>query len=284
MNLLLLAVFAGFYIIPLNTLIQSSSKKKEVSRIISFNNIVNAIVIILSSVFLILLYSLNLTPPNIFFILALLNLSVAFFICKTIPEFFLRFVAWILTHMIYKFKVKGEEFLPEKGPALLVCNHITYVDWLFIATASQRPVRFVMNHKIFKLPFINFIFKMGKVIPIAKRKENPEILEKAFLKMKEELQKGHLVCVFPEGRLTRDGNMDQFRSGVERLIKEYPVPVIPMALSGLWESLFSQNPLSLIKRFPGRLWKKVTLNLGKAISPEEVTASFLEKKVNELRL
>ncbi len=281
-NLFLLSIFAGFYIIPLNTLIQSSCKKQEVSRMISCNNILNAIAIIISSFFLIFLYHFNFTPPQIFFVLAVLNLGVAFFICKFIPEFFLRFLAWILTKIVYKFRVKNEENFVFKGPAILVCNHVTYVDWLFIASACRRPVRFVMNYKIFKLSFINFIFKAAKVIPIAKVKEDSKVMEKAFETMKEELKAGHIVCVFPEGCLTHDGKMNKFRPGIERLIKESPVPVIPMALSGLWKSLFSLNPVHLMRRFPWMLWKKVILNVGESIPPEKVKASFLYEKVKEL--
>ena len=282
LSLFFLSIFAGLYIIPLNTLIQSSCKKSEVSRMISSNNILNAIAIICSSFFLIILYQLKLEAHEIFCVLAILNLIVAFFICKLIPEFFLRFLAWILTKIIYKFKVKGAENFPFKGPCLLVCNHITYVDWLFIASACRRPVRFVMDHKVFTLPFLNFVFKMGKVIPIAKNKENSEVMNKAFEKIKDELKKGHIVCVFPEGRLTKDGEIDSFRPGVEKLIKDTPVAVIPMALSGLWESLFSKKA-SPLGRFPGKLWKKVSLNVGEAIPPEQVTAIFLEEKVKQLQ-
>lgn len=283
LNLLLLSVFAGFYIIPLNTLLQSSCKKEEVSRFISCNNILNAIAMVIGSIFLSLLYSLDFSIPEIFLVLSILNLAVATYIYTVIPEFFLRFLAWILSKLMYKFQVKNAHNFPLQGPALLVCNHVTYVDWLFIASACRRPVRFVMDYKYFKLPLVAFVFRGGKVIPIAKAKENKEIMDRAFEKVKEELRAGNIVCIFPEGRLTKDGEMDIFRPGIERLVEETPVKVIPMALSGLWKSLFSLNPESILKRFPGKLFRKVTLTVGIPIAPEKVKAEKLFEEVKKLR-
>ena len=283
LNLFLLSVFAGFYIIPLNTLVQSSCKKEEVSRFISCNNILNAIAMVIGAAFLGLLYSLDISISKIFLILSILNLAVATYIYTVIPEFLLRFLVWILSKLMYKFRVENEHNFPLQEPALLVCNHITYVDWLFIASACRRPVRFVMDYKYFNIPLVGFAFRGGKVIPIAKAKENKEIMDKAFEKVKEELKAGHIVCIFPEGRLTKDGEMGGFRPGIERLVEETPVKVIPMALSGLWASLFSLNPESPLKRFPGKLFRKVTLNVGTPIAPGEVKAEKLFEEVKKLR-
>ena len=283
LNLFLLSVFAGFYIIPLSTLLQSSCEKKEVSRFISCNNIINAIAMVIGAVFLTILYKLGFTISQIFLALSIVNLAVAIYIYSIIPEFFLRFLAWILSKLMYRLKVKNANNFPMHEPVILVCNHVTYVDWLFIASACRRPVRFVMSYKFFKIPLVGFVFRGGKVIPIAKAKENKIIMEQAFIKVKEELRAGHVVCIFPEGHITRDGEMNGFRPGIERLIQETPVKVVPMALSGLWKSLFSLNPESIIKRFPGKLFQRVTLTVGEPVPPEKVKASDLFEKVKKLR-
>src|SRR5262249_17703201 len=156
-----------------------------------------------------------------------------------VPEFLLRFIAWILVHFIYRLKKSGLENIPDQGPALLVCNHVGFADAIVISAACRRPVRFIMESSIFKIPVLRQIFKGMKAIAVAPAKEDREVYERAFQIVAEELKDGNLVCIFPEGRLTRDGEVGEFRPGMLRILKETPVPVVPLALSGLWDSMFS---------------------------------------------
>jgi len=148
----------------------------------------------------------------------------------------------------------------------------------------RRPVRFVMYYKIYNLPLMRPLFRAAKAIPIAGQKEDPEILSKAFDEIDRELSNGHLVVVFPEGGITRDGTIQPFRPGVERALSRRPVPVVPMALRGLWGSIFSRRDSALGRaRLPRRFWSKIELVASTPIPPEQATAAVLEAKVRELR-
>jgi 1-acyl-sn-glycerol-3-phosphate acyltransferase len=140
------------------------------------------------------------------------------------------------------------ERIPEEGAAVLVCNHVSYVDAIVIGAASPRPIRFVMDHRIFKTPLLGFIFRTAKAIPIAPAKEDPWLMEKAFVDIAQALHEGELVCIFPEGKLTRTGEMNEFRGGIAKIVERSKVPVIPMALRGLWGSVFSRDPSNVFER------------------------------------
>ena len=173
------------------------------------------------------------------------------------PEFLLRFLAWLLVHFIYRLETRGIENIPEEGPALLICNHVGFADAIVISAACPRPIRFIMESSIFRIPVLSTIFRGMKAIPVAPAKEDPEVYERAFQIVAEELRDGNLVCIFPEGRLTADGEIGEFRAGMMRILKETPVPVVPMALSGLWDSMFSRKYGAVWKRWPRRFWPKI---------------------------
>ena len=170
-----------------------------------------------------------------------MNAAVACYIYFLVPEFLMRFICWVLIHTFYRLEKSGLENIPEKGPAVLVCNHVSFVDPLVILAASPRPIRFVMDHRIFKTPIVSFVFRTGKAIPIAPAKENPKLLEAAYDEVSKALANGELVAIFPEGRITDTGELYPFRSGIERIVERDPVPVIPLALRGLWGSYFSRK-------------------------------------------
>lgn len=284
-DLFCLAAFGGFYIVPLATLIQQRTADATRSRVISGGNILNALGMVLSAVLLIVLYGRDWTIPQIFLLLTGLNLLVAFYVFSVVPEFFYRFICWVLTSILYRMKPVAEGRIPEVGPAVLVCNHVSFVDWIVVAGAIRRPVRFVMHHSFLKLPFMGFLCRSGKVIPIASQKESPEILARAYDLISEELEAGNLVCIFPEGGITRDGMIGPFKPGIERIVQRNPVPVIPMALRGLWGSLFSRrHPLGRALRHPFR-WLRSPLDLavGEPQAPGEVTAETLREQVTALR-
>ena len=232
---------------------------------------------------IVLVGMLELTVPQFFLALALANVLVASYIYSVVPEFLIRLLVWMLTHTMYRVKHHGMEHIPDEGPCMLVCNHVSYVDALLLAGAIRRPVRFVMFKPIYDMPLLNYIFRTGKTIPIDSKVRNPAIYERAFVRIREELEAGEVVCIFPEGKLTDDGEVAEFRAGIEKIVADYPVPVIPMALSGLWGSFFSHKGGKALTRLPRRFWSRIKLAVGEAVAPQQVRAEDLRERVLALR-
>jgi len=282
LDVVLIGMFGGFYVVPLYALVQQRSKASHRSRIIAGNNVINALFMLLSAIMAIAAFAAGLTIPQLLLITAVLNGLVAIYIYTLVPEFLGRFIVWILVHTIYRIHKTGLEQIPERGPAVLVCNHVSFVDALVIAGCIRRPIRFVMYYKIFQIPLLSFVFRTAGAIPIASKKEDPELLERAFDRIADSLEKGHLLCVFPEGRITSDGAMSVFRPGIERIVRRNPVPVIPIALRGLADSLFARGSGRSLRNFPWLLWARISLIAGAPIAPEAVTADGLREDVARL--
>ncbi|BCD84180.1 MFS transporter [Pseudomonas solani] len=276
-----IGLFGGFYIVPLYALIQSRTAENERARVIAANNILNALFMVVSAIASILFLSVaGLSIPQLFLVVSLMNIAVNSYIFKIVPEFSMRFLIWLLGHSMYRVEHKGLEAIPDEGAALLVCNHVSFVDALLIGGAVRRPVRFVMYYKIYNLPVLNFIFRTAGTVPIAGRNEDLLVYDRAFKKISEYLRAGEVVCIFPEGKLTTDGEMNEFKNGVERILEENPVQVIPMALQGLWGSFFSRDPgKGLFKRF----WSRINLVAGQPLAPEGVDRLSLQASVAALR-
>ena len=221
--------------------------------------------------------------PVFFLLLAIANALVAVYIYSLVPEFTMRFLVWVITHTMYRFRHRDLDRIPEQGPAVLVCNHVSYMDALLITGACRRPARFVIYEPIYRMFLLHFIFRTARAIPIASQRTNPVGLEKAFEAISEALAAGEVVCIFPEGQLTRDGDVDEFKLGIERIIKRNPVPVVPLALKGLWGSFFSHKNGHAMTRLPQRFWSRVELVAGSPLLPAQVTAAGLRKKVMALR-
>ena len=280
-DILGLGVFGGFYIVPLYALIQSRTSESERARVIAANNILNALFMVVSALVTILLLSVaKLTIPELFLVVSLMNIAVNTYIFKIVPEFSMRFMIWLLSHSMYRVQHKHLDLIPDEGAALLVCNHVSFVDALLIGGAVRRPIRFVMYYKIYNLPVLNFIFRTAGTIPIAGRGEDEVIYEQAFDRIARYLNDGELVCIFPEGKLTTDGQINEFKAGVTRILERTPVPVIPMALQGLWGSFFSRDPN---KGYFKRLWSRVTLVAGEPMPATEATQKVLRERVTALR-
>ncbi|MBA1294640.1 MFS transporter [Pseudomonas lurida] len=280
-DILGLGVFGGFYIVPLYALIQSRTAEHERARVIAANNILNALFMVVSAMVSILLLSVaKLSIPQLFLVVSLLNIAVNAYIFRIVPEFTMRFMIWLLSHSMYRVEHRNLQAIPDEGAALLVCNHVSFVDALLIGGAVRRPIRFVMYYKIYRLPVLNFIFRTAGAIPIAGRNEDIQIYEQAFKRIAQYLKDGELVCIFPEGKLTADGEMNEFRGGVTRILEETAVPVIPMALQGLWGSFFSRDPN---KGFLRRIWSRVVLVAGAPVAVEAATPARLQEAVAGLR-
>ncbi len=276
-----LGVFGGFYIVPLYALIQARTPERQRARVIAANNILNALFMVVSALVTIALLSVaELSIPQLFLVVSLLNIGVNAYIFSIVPEFTMRFLIWLLGHAMYRVEHRDLQRIPDEGAALLVCNHVSYVDALLMAGAVRRPIRFVMYYKIYRLPVLHFIFRTAGAIPIAGRGEDEAIYERAFARVAQYLAEGELVCIFPEGKLSTDGEIDAFKGGVNRILAETPVPVIPLALQGLWGSFFSRDPnKGLFKRF----WSRVTLVAGDAVPADAAKPGVLREKVAALR-
>ncbi len=283
-DLLLTGLFGGFYIVPLYALIQSRSEPSHRSRIIAGNNILNALFMVGSAAISILLFKAGLSIPELLLTVALMNAAVAVFIYSLVPEFLMRFLVWILINTLYRIRVEGMDKIPDEGPCVVVCNHVSFVDALILGGTIRRPVRFVMYHKIFRIPVLNWIFRTARAIPIAGAKEDEALMNKAFDEIDQALRAGEVVGIFPEGGLTPDGKIQDFRPGIERIIQRTPVPVVPMALRNLWRSMWSRRWVRLERsRLPRRFRARIELLIDSAVPPEQAGAEALEQKVRELR-
>ncbi|HEY2344628.1 MAG TPA: MFS transporter [Xanthomonadaceae bacterium] len=285
LDLTMIGVFGGFFLVPLFALVQSRTQRAELSRVIAGNNILNAVFIVVAAVCGILANSvLHWGIPRFFLALALLNAAVAVYIFTLVPEFLMRFACWALMKALYRVRVSGIERIPDEGPALLVCNHVSYLDALLIGGAVPRPARFVMYYRIFHTPGAAWMFKAAKAIPIAGAKEDPAMMERAFAAVDAALAAGELVCIFPEGALTKDGQIASFKAGVERILAKRPVPVVPLALRGMWSSMWSKRDSRMRRlRMPRRFRAQVELLAGEPVDGTQANAAMLETRVRELR-
>jgi 1-acyl-sn-glycerol-3-phosphate acyltransferase len=283
-----LALFAGLYSVPLYALIQTRADRTRVARIVAANNILNALFMVIASLFASALLASGLTIPQLFFVTALMNAAVAIYIYRLVPEFLLRFLAWVLAHTLYRVRSINTDSIPTEGAAVLACNHVSFVDAVLIMGESPRPIRFVMDHRIFKIPLMNWFFRTARAIAIAPAHEDPEMLARANDRIDAALADGDLVCIFPEGKITYDGELGAFKQGVQKIVERAPAPVYPMALRGLWGSFFSRYGGAAFSRpVEARLRRglrsKVELIVGDPLPADQVTPERLMARVAALR-
>jgi len=282
-DLAMLGAFGGVYSVPLYALIQKRAKRRHLSRIIAANNIINTVFMVIASLMAITVLSLGFSIPELFLILAALNVVVATYIYSLLPEFMMRFLAWVLINLLYRIRPTGLDNVPSKGPAIVVCNHVSYMDPILLTGCIRRPMRFVMYYRIFQMPFLRFFFEQMHAIPIAGKMEDEQLMNEAFERVDEELAAGNIVCIFPEGAITRDGQIQRFRPGIEKIIARRPVPVVPVALGRLWGSWFSRRTAGGLRKIPGRLFARVPITVGEAVPAHDVSAARLELLVRTLR-
>ena len=288
-DLALLALSAGIYSVPMYALIQLRSAPTHRARIIAANNILNALFMIASSIIAGLLLKAGFSIPQIFLVVGLANAVVAFYIFMLVPEYLLRFIAWVASRLVYRFKVTGDQHIPSDGPAVLVANHVSFVDAVLLMAASPRPIRFIMDHRIFKVPVLGWIFRLAKAIPIASQKDDPAAYQRAFDEAAQVLREGDLLGIFPEGGITRDGQLQPFKGGVMKILEQaaadgLQVPVVPMALTNLWGSYFSriEKGGAMVRPFRRGIFNRVGLNVGAAVAPAQVTPQGLQARVGDL--
>lgn len=283
-DLVLFGISGGLFTVPLYAIIQSRSEPGFRSRIVAANNILNAGFMVASAGYAFLALHFGASIPELFLYTALMNLAVAVFIYSLVPEFLLRVIVWLLVHTVYRVRAQGYQNIPSEGPALLVCNHVSFVDPLILMAESRRPIRFVMDHRIFAAPILSFVFREARAIPIAPAKEDEDMLRRAYDEVAAALEAGELVGIFPEGKITADGELNPFKGGAARIVERTPVPVVPMALSGLWGSFFSRKGAPAMTRpFRRGLFSRIELAIGEALTPEALSPSQLREAVLDLR-
>ena len=228
--------------------------------------------------------SAGFSVPQLFLAIGLANLVVGAYIFLLVPEYLLRFVAFVLSHTIYRLKLKGAEHIPTEGAVLLVCNHVSFIDAVLLMAVSPRPVRFIMDHRIFRIPVLGWLFKLVKAIPVASQKEDPAAYAKAFEAASQVLREGDVLAIFPEGGITRDGTLQPFKAGLMKILETDPVPVVPMALKNLWGSFFSraEGGTAMSRPFRRGLFSRVEVVVGEPVPPQQVSPEGLRQRVAAL--
>ena len=283
-DIVMLGISGGIYIVPLYALIQQRSELKKRSRIIAANNVLNALFMVVAALYGLFALSSGITVPTLFLILALMNLAVTLFIFKLVPEFIMRLLIWLVIHTVYRVDKINLDKIPDSGPAVLICNHVSYVDALILAGCIKRPVRFVMYYRIYQLPILSFVFKTANAIPIGGGGEHAGLTKLAFNRVSEALNDGELVCIFPEGKITESGEMDAFKPGVIKILQRNPVPIVPLALRGLWGSFFSRRYGNAMTRwFPRGWFSRIELIAGDVINAPDASLESLYRRISVLR-
>jgi 1-acyl-sn-glycerol-3-phosphate acyltransferase len=282
-NLAGIGIAGGIFIVPLYAYIQERAPEKYRARTIAVVNIMNALFMVTSTlVGIVFLGIMGLSISDFFLVISIMNIVVCLYVFYQVDEFALRFVVWILSHTLYRVTPHNLEHIPKDGAAVIVCNHVSFVDALLIAGACPRPIRFVMDHNIFKNPMTGWFFRLVKAIPIAPKHQDEVIYNKAFADISDALKDGQMVCIFPEGKLTKDGKMNEFKSGIETILAKDPVPVIPFALKGLWGSFFSNKNGTPFSSIPKRFWSRVDIISDHPLPPYNLKAADLQKTVQKL--
>ncbi|MDO6619608.1 MFS transporter [Shewanella sp. 6_MG-2023] len=282
-DLLFIGLSGGLFIVPLYAFIQSRAAPGECAQAIAANNIINALFMVMAAILsMLLLGVLEWSIPQLFLLLAGLNTAVALYVYAQVPEFAQRFISYLLSHLMYRVSVNGRLNIPAQGAGVIVCNHVSYVDALIIMGASTRPIRFVMDKSISEIPLLKYLFRHAGVIPICSPKKCETTYKQAFELIHEALGNEELVCIFPEGRLSVDGEIAEFRPGIEAILARDPVTVIPMSLQGLWGSYFSHKGGHALTTPPKRFWSRVTVNIDAAVDGVSLGRHGLQAKVTEL--
>lgn len=261
-NLFLLGFSGGFYIVPLNALIQQESPEDKRGQIIATNNFLSFSGILIGSG---ILYALRqwagLNAAQIFVICGMLTIAGTIYVCKLLPYPLVRLMIWVLAHTLYKIKVVNKHNVPDKGGALLVSNHVSFIDAVLIIVTIQRSIRFIISREVYQSSIYRPFFKLTRAIPIL-RNDNPKELIRALNEAREAIKNGELICIFPEGQLTRTGNLLKFNSGLEHIMKGVDAPIIPVHLDRIWGSIFSYEGGKFLKKWPKIIPYPVTISFG----------------------
>lgn len=274
----------GLYIMPLYLMLQVKSEPGHRARMVAINNVVNAVFMLAASLFAILVTTvLHWSLPVFYSLVALCALLIGVASFGYNPRPCLRILVFMGMRLCYKLRIRGRENIPEEGAAVVVCNHVSYTDALILAAASPRPLRFVMHAPIYELPMVHQLCRVAGAIPVSNARNTPSAMRRTFRQIKKALDAGEMVMIFPEGQLTRNGEIGSFQRGIERIIEETPVPVIPAALSGLWGGWGTHKDTPPFSGLPKKIHTRVRMIFGEPILPERVTRELLHQRVTLLK-
>jgi acyl-[acyl-carrier-protein]-phospholipid O-acyltransferase/long-chain-fatty-acid--[acyl-carrier-protein] ligase len=277
----LLGFFGGFYNVPVNAIIQHRPDAANKGKIIAAAALLSWVGIFIGSgVYGLLTALLHLGPPQIFLFGAVLSLAATVYCLWLMPASLLRFLLWCATHSFYRIRVLGRDHIPEKGGALFVCNHVSFVDALLLLASTDRQVRFMMFKGTYELPYIKPFAKILGLIPISSE-QHPREMIKSLQTASDAIRNGDVVCIFAEGQITRIGHLLPFRRGFERIMKGVAAPIIPVAMDGVWGSIFSFEKGRFLWKLPRRFPYPVTINYGKPVPPT-ATPFLVRSTVQEL--
>jgi acyl-[acyl-carrier-protein]-phospholipid O-acyltransferase/long-chain-fatty-acid--[acyl-carrier-protein] ligase len=276
-----LGFFAGFFAVPINALIQHRPDEKDKGGVIAAANLLSFVGIgAASGVYYLCQHVLHLSPFAVFFSASLFTIAATVYVLYLLPDALLRLLLWMATHTLYRLRIEGRENVPERGGALLAPNHVSMVDAVLLIASLGRPIRFLMFKGSYDHPLVHPFAKIMKVIPISSQLRPREMIH-SLRTATQALQDGEIVCIFPEGQMTRIGQMMPFRRGMERIVKGLDVPIIPVNLGGVWGSIFSFQKGRFLWKLPQRIPYPVTVTFGKPM-PTTATSAQVRQAVQEL--
>ncbi len=277
----LLGFAGGFFIVPINALIQHRPDSRNKGSVVATNLWLSAVGVFLASgAFWLLRTVLNLEPTTIFIVGAIVTAVGTAYAVKLVPDSLLRFLLWCAVHTIYRVRVMGRDNIPSKGGALFVCNHVSFVDAVLMLASTDRQVRFIMFKGNYEQSFIRPFAKILGVIPISSE-QRPREMIKSLQTASDAIRAGEVVCIFAEGQITRVGHLLPFRRGFERIMKDLDAPIIPVGIDGVWGSIFSFNKGRFLWKLPRRLPYPITINYGKPL-PSTASPMEVRSRVQEL--
>lgn len=273
--------FGGFFIVPISAILQHRPEKGCKGAVLAAANLLSAAGLCAASgAYWIFATGLHLGPRGVFAIAAVLTFGATAYVIWLLPDSLLRFVLWALTRTLYRIRVDGRENIPEKGGALFVCNHLSFVDALLLAACTDRPIRFIIYKGIYELPWIKPFAKLMRAIPISAELRPREMLQ-SLRTASEAIRAGEVVCIFAEGQITRIGHLLPFRRGFERIMRDLEAPIIPIALDGVWGSIFSFDKRRFIWKLPRRIPFPVAVQFGRPM-PHTATPVEVRQEVQQL--
>jgi acyl-[acyl-carrier-protein]-phospholipid O-acyltransferase/long-chain-fatty-acid--[acyl-carrier-protein] ligase len=274
-----LGLSSGLFIVPLNAYLQQRSESGEKGRMIATNNFYNTLGLLLASATLWSLHDgLGVSADKLVLWFGIATLAATVYITRLVPEFLVRFVLWMMTHTVFKIRIIGQENVPSRGPALLVSNHMSHVDGFLIGASIQRFVRFMVWKPFYEMKHLHWFFRLTKAIPVGTG--GPRDVVASIQKAREEIQRGHAVCIFAEGAISRTGNLLPFKRGMERIAEGLDVPIIPVHLDRVWGSIFSFERGKFFWKWPKRAPYPVTISFGEPM-PATSTAHDVRQAIAE---
>jgi len=282
-DLVMISAFGGLYIVPLYTLVQHLSDPAHRARVIAANNVLNALFMVGAAATAIIVLGSGYSIADLFLLIAVVNVGVAAYIFGKAPEFLFRMLGWMLVHSLYRVRKQGLEHIPAEGPAVVVSNHVSYADAVILHAVCPRRVRFVMDADIYRVPVLNWLFRAVGAIPVGDPRVDRELVRRSYDLVADALDNGEVVVLFPEGGITRDGEVGPFKNGVEKIVRRTPAPVVPVALKGLWGSFFSYGGGRVMRKLPARLFARIEVVAGPPVAAGSVNAAELRARVSALR-